>query len=362
MCEKCKKLDPKIWIASYVLISAILLYWYPPVQISHFEINNVTSNATLENQYRMTLAQILGGGAVAIGIYFAWKNFIIAQENLKAAQEGQITERFTRAVDQLGNDKVEIRLGGIYALERIANESDKDYWQIMEILTNFVRINSPVIDWDNKIQELKTPSSEHIKDKCKVRVDIQAVINVIGRRKYFFGAGEQKALYLRHSKLRMISLFDALDGAHLIGTDLKGAHLERAFLDFSDLIGATFNGAYLKKTEFTNSCLNMAQFEKTDLRWAIFKRCYIKKAYFSNADLSCANFSNADLTNTNFSNAVLANANFEGSILIEAKNLTVDQLSKVKTLYKAQLDERLEAELRAKGYSHLLDVKPEDEP
>ena len=72
------------------------------------------------------------------------------RKNLKIAQEGQITERFTRAVDQLGaidqlgNPAIEIRLGGIYALERIANESEKDYWPIMEILTAYVRKNSPV--------------------------------------------------------------------------------------------------------------------------------------------------------------------------------------------------------------------------
>ena len=39
---------------------------------------------------------------------------------------------------------MEIRLGGIYALERISNESEKDYWPIMEILTAYVRKNSSV--------------------------------------------------------------------------------------------------------------------------------------------------------------------------------------------------------------------------
>jgi hypothetical protein len=39
---------------------------------------------------------------------------------------------------------VEIRLGGIYALERITNELEKDYWSIMEVLTAYVRKNSSV--------------------------------------------------------------------------------------------------------------------------------------------------------------------------------------------------------------------------
>ncbi len=100
-------------------------------------INNVTEKVTQENQSRATLAQILGGIAIGIGIYFAWGN-------LTTAREGQITERFTRAIDQLGNKNLEIRLGGIYALERIANESQRDYWPIMEILTAYVRKNSGV--------------------------------------------------------------------------------------------------------------------------------------------------------------------------------------------------------------------------
>ena len=64
---------------------------------------------------------------------------IITQKNLKVSQESRIIQRFTRAVDQLvaiyqlGNPAIEIRLGGIYTLERIANESEKDYWSIMEI-------------------------------------------------------------------------------------------------------------------------------------------------------------------------------------------------------------------------------------
>ena len=37
---------------------------------------------------------------------------------------------------------MEIRLGGIYALERISMESEDYYWPIMEILTAYVRKNS----------------------------------------------------------------------------------------------------------------------------------------------------------------------------------------------------------------------------
>jgi hypothetical protein len=60
-----------------------------------------------------------------------------AQETLRLTEQGQITERFTRAIEQLGatDDKgekrLEIRLGGIYALERIASDSPKSSLHIL---------------------------------------------------------------------------------------------------------------------------------------------------------------------------------------------------------------------------------------
>ena len=169
-CFEKVKQKPQIWIGFAILLGVILLWRIPNIpvwQVSQYQINNTTEQATLKNQFRTTsiqivatFAQLFGGFAILIGPYVAWMNVtvaqkaieanqIIAQDNLTAAQEGQITERFTRAVDQLGaidqlgNPAIEIRLGGIYALKRIANESDKDYWSIMEILTAYVRINSP---------------------------------------------------------------------------------------------------------------------------------------------------------------------------------------------------------------------------
>ena len=63
-------------------------------------------------------------------------------------EQGHITDRYTKAIEQLGKldgDKpnIEIRLGAIYALERIARDSPRDHWTIMEVLTAYVRQNSP---------------------------------------------------------------------------------------------------------------------------------------------------------------------------------------------------------------------------
>jgi hypothetical protein len=61
------------------------------------------------------------------------------REQTSADLQRRITESFTKAVEQLARDKIEVRLGGIYALERISRESELDYWPVMEILTAFAR-------------------------------------------------------------------------------------------------------------------------------------------------------------------------------------------------------------------------------
>jgi hypothetical protein len=57
---------------------------------------------------------------------------------------GQITDRFGKAVGQLGSAELDVRLGGIYALERIARDSADDHPQVMEVLTAFVRVHAPL--------------------------------------------------------------------------------------------------------------------------------------------------------------------------------------------------------------------------
>lgn len=53
----------------------------------------------------------------------------------RLTQQGQLTDRYTKAIAQLGDDKLDIRLGGIYALERIAVDSKRDHPTIVEVLS-----------------------------------------------------------------------------------------------------------------------------------------------------------------------------------------------------------------------------------
>jgi hypothetical protein len=74
------------------------------------------------------------------------------------------------------NSSLPTRLGGIYALERIANESKEDHWPIVELL----------------LQYLHARPSE--KDQLSLSPEAQAILTALGRRKVEYENPDQKLL------------------------------------------------------------------------------------------------------------------------------------------------------------------------
>src|ERR1022692_747856 len=95
------------------------------------------------------IVQAAGGAALLVGLLFTARNLQATHDKLDIDRQGQLTNRFIQATSQLGAElnggrpNVEVRLGGIYALNRIANDWPKDYWPIAELLTAYVRHNAP---------------------------------------------------------------------------------------------------------------------------------------------------------------------------------------------------------------------------
>ncbi|MFI5663749.1 hypothetical protein [Streptomyces sp. NPDC051684] len=79
---------------------------------------HVAAQARLKavNDVRTTLLQVVGGLVVLFGAYATWRQLRVSQDGLRATQEGYVTDRFGRAVDQLGSDKLDVRIGGLHAL------------------------------------------------------------------------------------------------------------------------------------------------------------------------------------------------------------------------------------------------------
>jgi hypothetical protein len=190
----------------------------------------------------LALAQILGGTALLSGLYFTWRT-------LQVNREGQITERFTRAIDQFGSEKLEIRLGGIYSLERISRESEEDHRPIMEVLTAYVRQHAPWLpeedqqgEEDATIDKKTEEDSREATETTGVPApapDIQAIMTVIRRRR-----APSLDRYREPDSLDLNETH--LSGANLRGADLSRANLRRVNLRGADLRGADIRGADLR--------------------------------------------------------------------------------------------------------------------
>lgn len=212
-----------------VAVIVVVLWKMPQWQVPS-GITDVKERAELEDQFRRTIAQIVFGAAVLAGVYVAWRRASAIERNVAVTQEGQITERFTRAIDQLGSDNTAICLGGIYALERIARDSpERDHRQVMEVLTAYVR---------EQVRLEEGRQAESDQESHRVPTTIQAILTVLGRRDRRY---EQSGFHLNLSNT---NLFRAnLSGAHLEGADLIEAHLEQADLRGAHLEGAELWGA-----------------------------------------------------------------------------------------------------------------------
>ena len=123
-------------------LALLLPRWLVPRDLAAGEVDR----RKLQLEMVKTFAEVLGGAFVLVTLLLGWQQVVSTQEQLEVARQGQITERFTRAVDQIGSANVTVRVGGIYALEGIARDSRQDRKAIMEVIASFLRQNAPVID------------------------------------------------------------------------------------------------------------------------------------------------------------------------------------------------------------------------
>jgi uncharacterized protein YjbI with pentapeptide repeats len=160
---------------------------------------------------------------------------------------------------------------------------------------------------------------------------------------YLWGAKLQQA-DLRFANLQQANLRGAnlqqtkLYKAKLQQTDFWGANLQKAYLKFANLQQANLLYANLQEATFSDAILQQANLEFAKLQQANLMFANLQEATFSNAKLQEANLRGTNLQQADFRGTKLQRASFENADLTRAKNLTIEQLSKTKTLYRAKLD------------------------
>ncbi|MEE4546540.1 pentapeptide repeat-containing protein [Streptomyces sp. V4-01] len=164
--------------------------------------------------------------------------------NYRLAQRGQVTDRFTKALERLGSPEMYVRVGAVLALEQIVQDSPDQATNAAQILNAFIR--------HRVSRRGKAVSSDQARlNQVEVNADVQAALTALTRpasRRHVAGSQPIDLSYLElaHALLAGADLTRArltsvnLAGADLTGADLSSAHLNHADLNHADLTNSRF--------------------------------------------------------------------------------------------------------------------------
>jgi uncharacterized protein YjbI with pentapeptide repeats len=352
----------------------------------------------------------LGIGAILVALlgapFLIWRS-VVAQRTLETTQDGLVTDRINAAVASLGADKVmkrqlrdaegqlvyakdeagqpdltrpamedvtvpnmEVRVGAILALGRIARENLSFHVQIMQILCAYVRENSPaasavpfeppkflVNDMEDELtledveaykKELDEGLQKLLDSLPKRRTDIQTALDVLGRRnaeqKRKEGAwpdpdgsapnifdtpfppspsypevwsteGHEKwrREFDRYSE-KAGTLRQSFFNAKCYRLDLRNTNLQGYVMDGLDLRGAKIGGARMQGAQ-----LEGAQMQGATLSGAQMQGAWLSGAQMQGAWLSGAEMQGAWLDEAEMQGAWLSGAEMQGAWLDEAE-------------------------------------------
>jgi uncharacterized protein YjbI with pentapeptide repeats len=133
--------------------------------------------------------------------------------------------------------------------------------------------------------------------------------------------------------------------------NLKGSNLNSANISNSSLIESNLENTRLNQTNLENTNLNQVNLRGAYASGSNFNDAFLIKAQLEGAFLIKTSFRNAFLMEANLQNSYLMGADFENASLYKAdlrgvKGLTIDQLSKAKTLYLAKFDDAFFDEIK----------------
>ena len=342
-------------IAVLVVLSVVFWEWLNDGESGSMTIRNVA---------------LVVAGAIALALAL-WRSRV-ADRQANTAQQSLLNERYQKGAEMLGSEVLSVRLGGVYALQSLAQEHPGQYHvQIMRLFCAFARC--PTRD-----PSLKSEREENRQDDLlRIRQDLEAVMQAICSRPESRIALERNAnfrLDLRGADLHGAQFLDAdlsnamlhhsnLSRVNFANTDLTDSFLSYADLSqalfydvnfsrtrlwFADLSGALLQDVDLAGVDFSNTKLHGTNLGRANLSGANFQYATATKAWFESANLSRASFLRADLSGAKLMKADLTDAHFLDANLNEAiisdANLSGAKFSNggiqpAKGLTQAQLDE-----------------------
>ncbi|GLW49212.1 hypothetical protein Stsp02_48730 [Streptomyces sp. NBRC 14336] len=264
--EQPKERPPfRIWVlGTLAVVGFVILFWRGPWWFDGAHIRDANlepADGVVITGFRTGLVALAAGIIAGMGLWYTHKSHRHAEklyehgqeqfnharekdrEQAELTREGQVTGRYVEAIKLLASQNTTERLGGIYSLERIMNDSPKDYATVVKVLAAFLR------------QKPLKPMRQAIP------IDKQAAFTVLSRRP------KHEGVHPENIDLRGAYLVGAVsEGGNWENANFSGANLTEAFL--VDIFGpyADFSGAILDRADLHNSAIPGARFNGASLR------------------------------------------------------------------------------------------------
>ncbi|TCO59390.1 pentapeptide repeat-containing protein [Actinocrispum wychmicini] len=242
------------------------------------KIDVLNGTLQLQSSFRAVLIQIVAGLAVVSAAALAWRQYLhTRREAVRQRQEKRQDfhlNLFGEALESLGADAPGLRIGGIYALSRLAEISSSYRSACADVLSTFIRTKSPWPPSSPRPGESEIMLAETGRSLRDYDPDVQTALTVLGKHTYIWHQVDY--IRLRHLDLRRANLSDG----HYEGVSFAETHLDGGWLKRADFNGAAFRGASLVNANLADAKLDNCNLRDVDLTGATLDGVSMRGAVF----------------------------------------------------------------------------------
>ncbi len=218
-------------MATLVVVGAVVLFvvlpwliWWGPYVIGPDPIDKVEAkkgSAALVTGLRTAVVAFTAALGAGIALLYTARTY-------RLTRRGQITDRFTKALERLGSDQIYVRISGVLALEQIVQDAtEQAATDAARVLGHFIRHHAPKTAAPPDPDDIhRGPHTDPL--PTEPDADVQAALTALTRTESRTHGDPREQL--------------GLHGLHLAGARLNQAELTKANLARATLTGPTCSG------------------------------------------------------------------------------------------------------------------------
>ena len=154
-----------IWVAAASALALVIYLLLRAVAVPRPGPNGGPGSIDPLDVIKTTITVAGFVGAVLVGVYGYRKQRLVEGDAHRADAE-QLAQRYTTAASQLGHEKAAVRLAGVYAMARLADDWDEQRQVCIDVLCAYLRMP----------YEPDTASAKHREGEREVRLTIIRII------------------------------------------------------------------------------------------------------------------------------------------------------------------------------------------